>query len=612
MKVLTDNSLTILWNRLKKGILNNRNYEPTEFSGKGYKVLEKNIQTIDSVRKNILTSAMINQPNTVYEIRHDFDLNGETIEMQEGCTLKFCGGSLKNGNITGTNTIINAPETSIFTNIKILGTWNVNTIYASWFSDVQNENVLKEVINLSSDDINNSIYVNSGLTCIVSQSINESDVNDQKGVIALKSHTTLYLNGIISLKENNLYGYSIISINAKKNVNILGSGSIIGDKDNHKNSTVPGFTTNEWGYGVFVYKSSNVTIDGISISKCIGDAIMITGAISGVFSNNITIKNVSLSDCRRQGVSIERVNNILIDSFTITGISGTAPQYGIDIEPYSGIVSNITIQNGTIEDCKGGSILVYGTDNTTISNVVINNITHRKCTGVSAQKVNNIVICRAKAEGITTGSFNHCKQLIIKDSIIGGTYVSSLIIEESVEQACIENCIIKASVSANNTTYRNCIFKTNSRAINSYDHLNISNVKVDNCIFVNSIPIVSGVIKNLDICNSLFYIIKATSPVDSAGYFINANNVNYIGNTIYSDKNILNVSDSPSNIHNFRIMNNRLYTSLDGAGLVLGSAKCTVINNLYKCSIGSENEPNNYKDTISNIDFSIPDYLLNL
>lgn len=297
---------------------------------------------------------MINQPNIIYEIRYDFDLNGETIEMQEGCTLKFEGGSLRNGNITGTNTIINAPETSIFTNIKILGTWNVNTIYASWFSDVQNENVLKEVINLSSDDINNSIYVNSGLTCIVSQSINESDVNNQKGVISLKSHTTLYLNGIISLKENNLYGYSIISINSKKNVNILGSGSIIGDKDNHENSTVPGFTTNEWGYGVFVHKSSNVIIDGVSISKCIGDAIMITGAISGVFSNNITIKNVALLDCRRQGISIERVNNVLIDSFTITGISGTAPQYGINIEPYSGIVSNITIQNGTIEDCKGG------------------------------------------------------------------------------------------------------------------------------------------------------------------------------------------------------------------------------------------------------------------
>ena len=104
MKILTDNSLTVLWNRLKKGVLNNRNYEPIEFSGKGYKVLEKNIQTINGVRKNILTSAMINKPNTIYEIRYDFDLNGEEITIPEGCVLKFNGGMLRNGNIYLNNT----------------------------------------------------------------------------------------------------------------------------------------------------------------------------------------------------------------------------------------------------------------------------------------------------------------------------------------------------------------------------------------------------------------------------------------------------------------------------------------------------------------------------
>ena len=40
---------------------------------------------------------MISQPNTIYEIRYDFDLDGETIEMKEGCTLMFCGGSFSNG-----------------------------------------------------------------------------------------------------------------------------------------------------------------------------------------------------------------------------------------------------------------------------------------------------------------------------------------------------------------------------------------------------------------------------------------------------------------------------------------------------------------------------------
>lgn len=61
----------------------------------------------DSTKKelrNIITPIMINQPNTIYEVRYDFDLNGETIEMQKECTLKFKGGSLNNGVLKGNNT----------------------------------------------------------------------------------------------------------------------------------------------------------------------------------------------------------------------------------------------------------------------------------------------------------------------------------------------------------------------------------------------------------------------------------------------------------------------------------------------------------------------------
>lgn len=56
--------------------------------------------------RNIITPIMINQPNTIYEIRYDFDLNGETIEMQEGCTLKFEGGMLRNGKVISYKTNI--------------------------------------------------------------------------------------------------------------------------------------------------------------------------------------------------------------------------------------------------------------------------------------------------------------------------------------------------------------------------------------------------------------------------------------------------------------------------------------------------------------------------
>ena len=49
--------------------------------------------------RNLITPVMINQPNTIYEIRYDFDLDGAALEMPDNCTLKFAGGMLKDGNI---------------------------------------------------------------------------------------------------------------------------------------------------------------------------------------------------------------------------------------------------------------------------------------------------------------------------------------------------------------------------------------------------------------------------------------------------------------------------------------------------------------------------------
>lgn len=73
-----------------------RPFSPDRFSGKGYKILRRNI--IDG--KNILTQEMINQPDTIYEIRYDFDLDGAQITIPENCILKFDGGSLSNGKLT--------------------------------------------------------------------------------------------------------------------------------------------------------------------------------------------------------------------------------------------------------------------------------------------------------------------------------------------------------------------------------------------------------------------------------------------------------------------------------------------------------------------------------
>lgn len=78
--------------------LKDRAYDSLNASGKGYKILRKNWQPINGERKNVLTQAMINEPNTIYEIRYDFDLNGKEITLPEYCDLRFNGGSFNNGN----------------------------------------------------------------------------------------------------------------------------------------------------------------------------------------------------------------------------------------------------------------------------------------------------------------------------------------------------------------------------------------------------------------------------------------------------------------------------------------------------------------------------------
>lgn len=114
--------------------LKDRVYDPTSFSGKGYKILRKNIQTVDGKIKNILTQDMINQPNTIYEIRYDYDLHNATINLPQNCILKFCGGSLNNGKLNGNNSIIEASPIRIFgKDIEISGTFVNSMNYAEWF-----------------------------------------------------------------------------------------------------------------------------------------------------------------------------------------------------------------------------------------------------------------------------------------------------------------------------------------------------------------------------------------------------------------------------------------------------------------------------------------------
>lgn len=102
--------------------------------------------------RNILISNSINQPNVIYEIRYDFDLNGETISLPENSTLKFVGGSISNGTLIGNNTKIIADKNEqIFkfdrSNYYIGGTWRIDKWYCAWFGTVADGKAYKAKYN---------------------------------------------------------------------------------------------------------------------------------------------------------------------------------------------------------------------------------------------------------------------------------------------------------------------------------------------------------------------------------------------------------------------------------------------------------------------------------
>lgn len=80
--------------------------------------------------RNLLTAVMISEPNTIYEIRYDFDLDGSTIYIPNEVTLKFNGGNIDNGKIFSNNKntrIENPPKMTDWLNSVYWGRfWDVN------------------------------------------------------------------------------------------------------------------------------------------------------------------------------------------------------------------------------------------------------------------------------------------------------------------------------------------------------------------------------------------------------------------------------------------------------------------------------------------------------
>ncbi|WP_018626223.1 right-handed parallel beta-helix repeat-containing protein [Niabella aurantiaca] len=211
--------------------------------------------------------------------------------------------------------------------------------------------------------------------------------------IKMKSNVTLYMYDTtrkLIAKPTYSGKYHVILVDTAHAVKIMG-GMIIGERDIHLGGTCPGKC--EQGYGIAIKGSNNVKVTRTHITKCWGDGMIVSGSPTAA-STNVTLKRVVCDGNRRQGMSIFRVNGLVIDSCAFLNTAGTAPQDGIDIEPDKDTAQNITITNCEFGYNAGNGIEMNAKLTTTavIKDITVqyNTIHHSKYAGY-IQHTENVV-----------------------------------------------------------------------------------------------------------------------------------------------------------------------------------------------------------------------------
>ncbi|NEU08373.1 hypothetical protein GZH53_08640 [Flavihumibacter sp. R14] len=149
----------------------------------------------------------------------------------------------------------------------------------------------------------------------------------------------------IRLKGTDQGGYSIFRIYGASKV-ALYNPVIIGDRDSHIG------TTGEWGMGIGIYGSSDISIYNAKISKCWGDGIYIGQQNNQIDCKNIVIKDAYLYKNRRDGITVIGVDGLLMENIYAGYTDGTLPMTGINFEPNNAFseIKNVRIINPVTEN----------------------------------------------------------------------------------------------------------------------------------------------------------------------------------------------------------------------------------------------------------------------
>ncbi len=513
--------------------LKDRAYDEPNFSGKGYTILRKNIQTIDGVRGNILTDDMIDEFNTIYEIRYDFDLNGKEITIPRNCVLKFNGGSLNNGIINGNYAEIEAEALdNVLINIKYTSPVNFNKLY-TYYIIPKVWGIIEGYIEKGEDghyteeqyDImyNNGVGFTKAIEYASNKGFNKVVFPKGKycftpfdSVVKFRNSNSIWIHDLynfdIDLNSSELYflidstqkskyvtfNYgsiydirgNLIGITTCENLNIH-NGVIIGDRliRTYTNKNEKGV---EQTYGIVVSGINiNIKINDIDVSNFMGDGI-------AAFMNNMVQVDYKVNTLSKSTDNLLRKKSeklyYILNGQIATNINLTFKQVGSSITDFidtDSLITNNYLKHNLLKRYRKSFRLAGNGGYTRLANCYCPNIDVLVYdSNAEDAKVIRIIPCSFLEDFQLYEYERYIKLQFIKDFDIPDEGITSnlVVTVKGADGLTIKNCYIhnnhrgNFTGSINNTTIRKCIFEkalTYNQDVGIIDYPDSTNYHID-------------------------------------------------------------------------------------------------------------------------------------
>lgn len=173
------------------------------------------------------------------------------------------------------------------------------------------------------------------------------------GRLTIPENTVLLLDPGVILRDSGKLGpYDRLINILNDNVYIRGLGAeVVADRRSYQGG--------EQRHGVFIFGAANVVINGLSSDGNSGDGFYIGGP-AGKPARHIVLENCKADDNRRDGLSITSGRDINVVNCVFSHSRGTAPQFGVDVEPNlpRDPLDGIRLIGVRTEDNYGGGISV--------------------------------------------------------------------------------------------------------------------------------------------------------------------------------------------------------------------------------------------------------------